>query len=56
MEKRINGNLIIIGGAEDKTGDKEILRKVVSCINKDEDILLIATVATEKPEECYKKY
>ena len=28
MNEKIEGNLIIIGGAEDKKGDKEILKRV----------------------------
>ena len=49
-------NLIIIGGAEDKEGKKEILKKVCNSINKDEDILLVATIATEYPEEVAENY
>ena len=56
MNEKINGNLIIIGGAEDKIGDKKILKKVVESIDSDKDSMLIATVATEYPEETYKKY
>lgn len=29
MSEKIKGDLIIIGGAEDKEGDKEILKKSV---------------------------
>ena len=29
MYEKISGDLIIIGGAEDKEGDKEILKKFV---------------------------
>lgn len=56
LEEELSGNLIIIGGAEDKEGRKEILKKVCSCINKQEDTLLVATIATEYPEEAAKKY
>lgn len=56
MDIKLSGNLIIIGGAEDKKGKKEILRKVCNCINKDIEMLLIATVATEYPEEAASKY
>ena len=34
MNKKLSGNLIIIGGAEDKEGRKEILKKVCECIKK----------------------
>lgn len=56
MDEKIEGNLIIIGGAEDKKGDKEILKRVADFINKDTDMLLIATIATECPDESYSKY
>nr|WP_183278745.1 cyanophycinase [Clostridium fungisolvens] len=50
------GNLIIIGGAEDKEGNKEILKYVCSKIDKENDVLAVATIATEKPEEAKDKY
>ena len=56
MAEKIKGDLIIIGGAEDKEGDKEILKKVCNSINKEEDIIIIATVATEYPKEAFEKY
>lgn len=56
MAEKIKGDLIIIGGAEDKEGDKEILKKVCNSVNKEEDIILIATIATEYPEEALEKY
>ena len=37
MNKKLSGNLIIIGGAEDKEGRKEVLKKVCECIKKEED-------------------
>lgn len=52
----IKRNLIIIGGAEDKEGNKEILKEVCSSIDKDKDKLLIATLATEEPVEAGKRY
>ena len=56
MENILSGNLIIIGGAEDKEGKKEILNRVCNSIDKNEDILLIATIATEYPKEAATKY
>lgn len=56
MNNKLSGNLIIIGGAEDKEGKKEILKRVCECINKENDILLVATVATEYPKEAAKRY
>ena len=56
MSEKIKGDLIIIGGAEDKEYDKEILKKVCNSINKEKDIILVATIATEYPEEALNKY
>jgi len=56
MEIQLNGNLIIIGGAEDKKGKKEILEEVCNCLDKKKDTLLIVTVATLYPEEAANKY
>lgn len=56
MAEKIKGDLIIIGGAEDKEGDKEILKKVCNSIDKDNDIILVATIATEYPKEAFRKY
>lgn len=56
MIEKISGNLIIIGGAEDKEGDKEILKKVCNSIDKEKDTILVATIATEYPEDAIKKY
>lgn len=56
MAEKIKGDLIIIGGAEDKEGDKEILKKVCNSINKNNDIILVATIATEYPKEAFRKY
>ena len=56
MSEKISGNLIIIGGAEDKEGDKEILKRVEKYIDSEKEKLVIATIATEYPEKSYKKY
>ena len=56
MSEKIKGDLIIIGGAEDKNGDKEILKKVCNSIDKKKDMILIATIATEYPQEALAKY
>ncbi|MDR3595907.1 cyanophycinase [Clostridium sp.] len=56
MKNILSGNLIIIGGAEDKEGKKEILRRVCDSIDKNEDTLLVATIATEYPKEVAAKY
>jgi cyanophycinase len=56
LNEKLEGNLIIIGGAEDKKGEKSILKEVCSHIDKENDELIIATVATEKPEEAGALY
>lgn len=56
MSEKVKGDLIIIGGAEDKENKKEILKKVCEFIDKDKDIILVATVATEYPKETLLKY
>lgn len=56
MSEKVNGNLIIIGGAEDKIGDKEILRKVVEKVDKEKNGILVATIATEYPEKSFNNY
>lgn len=56
QDVELNGNLIIIGGAEDKEGKKEILKKVCKCLDRSKDMLLVATVATEYPKEAANKY
>lgn len=56
MAEKVKGNLIIIGGAEDKEGDKEILKRVANYIDKETEKLLVATIATEQPEQSYENY
>ena len=52
----VQEGLIIIGGAEDKKGDKKILQEVSSHIEKESQLLVIITVATEKPKEVGNEY
>ncbi len=56
MSEKVSGNLIIIGGAEDKKGDKEILKRVAKYIDPENEKLIIATIATEYPEKSYQNY
>ncbi len=51
MKYRLKYNLVIIGGAEDKDGRKKILNEACQLINKDRDLLLVATVASEVQDE-----
>ncbi len=50
------GNLIIIGGAEDKTGDCDILKTFVNISGEEEARLTIITTATEHPLESGNQY
>jgi cyanophycinase len=56
LEEKLQGNLIIIGGAEDKKGEKSILKEVCSKLNKEEDMLVVATIASQLPEELGNEY
>lgn len=48
------GTLIIIGGREDKEGEKEILQLVAERAGSGK--LVVATVATDVPDELWKEY
>ncbi|MBV7272373.1 cyanophycinase [Clostridiaceae bacterium UIB06] len=56
MEEKLQGNLIIIGGAEDKKGEKSILKEVCNKLDKEKDVLVVATIASELPEELGNEY
>jgi cyanophycinase len=50
------GTLIPIGGAEDKTGKKEIICRAIEETGKKKPCICIITVATNVPEEVSKDY
>ncbi len=54
MGEKIKGRLLIIGGAEDKTGEMEILREAVRLM--DGGRMVVMTTATEHPEESGASY
>ncbi|WP_082174122.1 cyanophycinase [Clostridium niameyense] len=56
LDYKLEGNLIIIGGAEDKKNNKNILHEVCNKIDKNKDELVIATVASTLPEELGTEY
>lgn len=56
MGEKVKGNLIIIGGAEDKYGESEILNQVVGLVGSGDAELVIMTTATEKPQEVGEEY
>ena len=50
MGEKVRGNLVIIGGAEDKYGQSKILKEVVKIIGGSDSKLVILTTATEQPK------
>src|SRR5215218_4139640 len=48
------GSLIVIGGQEDKQGDKVILRELCSRVRGGK--LVVATIATAHPEDVWQEY
>lgn len=55
MRDGAKGHLIIIGGAEDKSSESEILKQAPRMMDPD-DLLTIITTATEYPEEVGQDY
>lgn len=51
-----NGDLVIIGGAEDKHGESQVLEEVVEIIGGSDARIGILTTATEHPEEVGEEY
>lgn len=56
MDEIPKNKLIIIGGAEDKKGSKDILKEVCNEINKEKDLFIVMTVASEIQEVVGKDY
>jgi cyanophycinase len=56
MGEKVKGNLIIIGGAEDKYGESKILKQMVNEISEKKGKLMVLTTATELPEEVGSDY
>ncbi len=56
MGEKTKGNLIIIGGAEDKYGESSILKNVVNIIGGSNAALTVLTTATENPSEVGQEY
>ena len=56
MAKESTGTLIIIGGHEDKNHDQVILKEVARHATGGQGKLVIATVATQLPEEVAQEY
>lgn len=56
MGEKVKGNLIIIGGAEDKYGESKVLKQAVEVIGGNEAKLIVLTTATESPEASGNEY
>lgn len=56
MSEKVEGTLMVIGGAEDKEGDCIILNKLVELSKMREGNIIVMTVATEHPEEVGQEY
>jgi cyanophycinase len=56
LKEEIRRNTIIIGGAEDKKGDKKILKEVCNKIDTENEKLVICTAASQQPEELGNQY
>lgn len=56
MDEKVKGNLIIIGGAEDKEGECTILNYVANTVKKSKNSMLIITTATQRPQEVFSTY
>ncbi len=56
MSEKVKGNLIIIGGAEDKKGDSRILKSLVDIVGGNEAHLIILTTATKRPNQVGNEY
>lgn len=56
VDEKVEGTLVIIGGAEDKKGECKILKKLLNLSNKREGEIIILTVATDYPEKTGREY
>jgi cyanophycinase len=54
--KHPRGQLVIVGGAEEKQGDPEILREFVRLAKGEEARIAVITVATTEPKEAGERY
>jgi len=56
MSELVNGNLLIIGGAEDKWGQSSVLKHAIDMCGGKDSKMVVLTTATQKPEEVGKEY
>ena len=56
MGGKVHGNLIIIGGAEDKQGAKEILHAAARACGGENGRMVIIATASQSPKELGETY
>lgn len=56
MGKKVEGTLLIIGGAEDKDGNCEILKRFTELSDRSKDPLVVVTTATQEPVSVGEEY
>lgn len=56
MSELVKGNLLIIGGAEDKWGQSSVLRHAIEMCGGPEAKITVLTTATQKPQEVGEEY
>lgn len=56
MGKKVEGTLLIIGGAEDKDGDCEILTRFIEMAGRSKGPLVVMTTATQEPLSVGEEY
>ena len=56
MSDMVNGNLLIIGGAEDKWGQSSVLKHAIDMCGGTNAKIIVLTTATQKPQEVGEEY
>ncbi|MGB4372723.1 MAG: cyanophycinase [Halanaerobiales bacterium] len=56
MAEKNRGSLLLIGGAEDKEGERKILKRFASLVKERGSYLLVLTSATSRAEEVGREY
>lgn len=56
MSDMVNGNLLIIGGAEDKWGQSSVLKHAIDMCGGSDAKIIVLTTATQKPQEVGEEY
>jgi cyanophycinase len=56
MSELVNGNLLIIGGAEDKWGQSKVLKHAIEMCGGTNSKITVLTTATQKPQEVGEEY